>query len=845
MRFSRRIFNILSSYTTTLILLSMYVVLLALATLLEVRSGSTVAYNWFYGNTLFVIFQGLLVVNFVCVIIRRNFFRCGKWGMLILHASFVIILTGALVTYCFGREGMVHLREGGKTSQMTITDRKAPEKVSTADLPFEIELVDFRLKRYPGSGSPSSFESDLRIYADGTMSEEHLYMNKVVRRKGYRIYQASYDADEKGSILSLNHDPVGMGVSYAGYALLLVGVLIILFGKNSRFQMLTGRLKTFSDKTVTGTTNKTDAPKPAKTTNKVTATILPLLVCYAVPVACSVPVASVASVAFPLSAARVVQTSGMYSYAPPVEHAEKFSNLLILNSSGRTEPVNTYSEQILRKIYRSDNFEGLTSDQVVLGMMAWPEHWADVPLIRQGSKELSRKLGLYGKYISFNSLFTPEGDYKLTPLLDEAFAKPEKERTKLEKDLLKLDDRVNLIFGVFEKRMLPVMPLPGDIQQRWFSPGDDLSMFSGMDSMVVSRVPQGYFTELRTAGTNLANADKMIDMISKYQRSKAGFELPSEKKVSVELMYNKADLFNKLYLYYMILGVTLLFVALADITKPSAGVNKLFGTGVVLAALGFVVHVINFVVRWYVSEQPPWSNSYESMVWISWIAVLGGLFLVKRSPLAFSLSLLLGGMIMFVAHLNWMDPEITPLVPVLKSPWLMLHVSVITASYGFLGMSCLLGLFNIFASLRPAKTGKTVEELTVINELSMTIGLCLLSLGIFTGAIWANESWGRYWGWDPKETWALITMIVYAIVLHMRLVPRFNSVIAFNIGSVFALLSVLMTFFGVNYLMGGLHSYGNSELPPSIFVILGIYFLILIPSVHVVWKQRGKHKTIG
>ncbi|MEN6324114.1 MAG: cytochrome c biogenesis protein CcsA [Proteiniphilum sp.] len=816
MPFSRRIFNILSSYTATLILLSMYAVLLALATLVEVRAGSSAAYSWFYGNTLFVIFQGLLVLNFVCVIVRRNFFKRKKWGMLILHASFVIILSGALVTYCFGKEGMVHLKEGEKTSQMMITYRKTPEKVSAVDLPFEIELLDFRLKRYPGSGSPSSFESDLRIYADGNVSEEHLYMNKVVRRKGYRIYQASYDADEKGSIMSLNHDPMGMGVSYAGYALLLVGVLIILFGKNSRFQMLTGRLK-----------------------RKVTAMILLLLGCYSVPVVYAGPVASVTSV-FSASAMLAIQKGGMYSYAPPKEHAEKFSKLLILNSSGRTEPVNTYSKQILRKIHRSDDFEGLTSDQVLLGMMAWPEQWAEIPLIRQGNKELNRKLGLYEKYISFNSLFNAEGDYKLTSLLDEVFAKPEKERSRLEKDLLKLDDKVNLMFAIFERRMLPVMPLPGDVQQRWFSPGDDLSLFSGMDSMVVSRVPQGYFTELRMSGTNLANADKMLDMISKYQRSRAGIELPSEKKVAVELMYNKTDLFNKLYLCYMILGVVLLFMALSGITNPSAGVNKLFRIGVVLAILGFVLHAINFGVRWYVSEQPPWSNSYESMVWISWIAILGGLFFVKRSPLTFSLSLLLGGMIMFVAHLNWMDPEITPLVPVLKSPWLMLHVSVITASYGFLGMSCLLGLFNIFAGLRPAKTGKTVEELTVINELSMTIGLCLLSLGIFTGAIWANESWGRYWGWDPKETWALITMIVYAIVLHMRLVPRFNSIVAFNIGSVFALLAVLMTFFGVNYLMGGLHSYGNSEIPFSIFMILGVYFLILIVSIYVVRINKGK-----
>lgn len=239
----------------------------------------------------------------------------------------------------------------------------------------------------------------------------------------------------------------------------------------------------------------------------------------------------------------------------------------------------------------------------------------------------------------------------------------------------------------------------------------------------------------------------------------------------------------------------------------------------------FHFHMFGMGMRWYIAGYAPWSNSYETMVYVAWATVLAGLLFVRRSPVTFALATLFGGIILFVSGLNWVDPEINPLVPVLKSPWLMFHVAVIVAAYGFFGISCLIGLINLVMMSIAGKKNTDilkarVKELTIVNEMAMWVGLALMTIGTFLGAVWANESWGRYWGWDPKETWALITMVVYAIVAHLHLVKRWYSSWLFNLCSVVAFASVLMTFFGVNYFLSGMHSYGQNDNVHGIFTYL-------------------------
>jgi len=262
------------------------------------------------------------------------------------------------------------------------------------------------------------------------------------------------------------------------------------------------------------------------------------------------------------------------------------------------------------------------------------------------------------------------------------------------------------------------------------------------------------------------------------------------------------------------------------ITKSALGLLGLF----------FLAHTLGLALRWYISGHAPWSNGFESMTYIAWATVLAGFIFSKQSPITLASTSILAGLILFVAHLSWMNPQITNLVPVLNSYWLSIHVSMITASYGFLGLSALLGFITLLLFI--AKNEKndrqislSIKELNAINEMSLMIGLAMLTVGNFLGGVWANESWGRYWSWDPKETWALVTIIVYAVVLHLRFIKSIYNDFNYSVISLMAFTSVLMTYFGVNYYLAGMHSYAKGDpvpIPDFVPISYAIVFVIII-----------------
>jgi cytochrome c-type biogenesis protein CcsB len=262
---------------------------------------------------------------------------------------------------------------------------------------------------------------------------------------------------------------------------------------------------------------------------------------------------------------------------------------------------------------------------------------------------------------------------------------------------------------------------------------------------------------------------------------------------------------------------------------------------------GFLFHTLGLGLRWYIAGHAPMSNGYESLTYISWAIILAGFIFSRKSAFALSAAAVLAGMTLMVAHMSFMDPEITNLVPVLKSYWLTLHVSVIISSDGFLGVGAILSLINLILLLlsndkNRERISDTIDEITVINFKVLTIGLYLLTIGTFLGAIWANESWGRYWGWDPKETWSLITIIVYSIVIHSRTIPGMKDIFTFNLISLFAFSSVLMTYFGVNYYLSGMHSYASGDpIPIPSFVYISVIVLAAISLVAYI-KYTGNRK---
>ncbi|MRI83589.1 MAG: cytochrome C biogenesis protein [Nitratiruptor sp.] len=666
-------------------------------------------------------------------------------------------------------------------------------------LPFALELKDFQLERYPGSMSPSSYASEVRVIDGNRSFDYRIYMNHVLDYKGYRFFQSSYDPDEKGTILSVNHDP-GTLITYIGYFLLALGMVLHFFMPQSRFQKLLRLTKKVQEqrKALAGTL----------------ALLLPLLV----------------------HGGEDLDLAAKISK----EHADRFGSvLLVQDHDGRIEPLDTLSRQVLAKLARKEELYNLDANQILLGMLVFPTTFQEIPLIHVHHPALKELIGLPQdqKLASYNQFFDENGSYKLAQLVDKALRKRPAQRNQLDKELIKVNERVNVSYLVYSGSLLRIIPDPHDKGGRWLSPIDAIQHFPPKERELIRLIMASYFTSVEhgVQKGDWSKANKSLDVIRDYQKYYGSALIPSKRRIEAELLYNKLDIFNRLVPYYTIIGGILLLLILIHLIHPRFQIKWAVNIGVFLIFLGFLAHTFAMGLRWYVAGHAPWSNGYESMVYIAWASVLAGFFFVRRAPIAFAATSLLGGLILFVAHLNWMDPQITNLVPVLKSYWLMIHVSVITASYGFLGLSALLAfiVLLLFIFLTPKNRPfleLTFKELTYINEMSLIIGLVLVTIGNFLGGVWANESWGRYWGWDPKETWAAVTILVYAVVEHMRLVPGLNKLFIYNVAALLAYASVIMTYFGVNFYLSGMHSYASGDpvpIPTWVYWAIGILFLLI------------------
>lgn len=806
--------KILSSFVTTFLLLLLYAGALAAATFIEKYEGTAVAKTIIYHSPVFFFLQFLLVVHFLFILIKHPYIKNRKWGLLLTHFAFIIILLGALTSYLTGEEGILHLREGETSNQLAV--RTSDNHTSAHTLPFSVELKNFTLSRYPGSSSPSSYESEVIVHVDGEERHERIFMNNVLDVKGYRFFQASYDPDEQGTVLTVSRDVMGRNITYTGYLLLLIGFIASFIGKNSRFMQLSRLLR------------KTHSAAPV---------IGALLLLSALPTHGQTNVN-------PSTMMDIVQT---HRVSP--EHAALFGSLPIQSNSGRIMPVNTFSSEILRKLHKTTTIGALNSDQFLISLLTMPDVWMHIPFIAIGNPELSRYYHLPEGHCSYAQVFDNKETYKLQQKLEEVYNKVPAQRTRFDKDLLKLDEQINIFHQLVNYQMLNLFPKQDAPDHKWYAPGDDLSVFTGKDSLFVSRILDWYLEEVQAAlkSNDWTKANNVIDMISTYQQAKSTLRNITPEKLQAEVKYNRMDVFRYCKIGYLVLGGLLLVLSFIRLFRQ--GLRSKIGVWVVgiLILCVFFYHMYGMGMRWYIAGYAPWSNSYETMVYVGWATVLAGFLFVRRSSITLALATLFGGIILFVSGLNWMDPEINPLVPVLQSPWLMFHVAVIVAAYGFFGISCLMGLTNmgliIFFRKRQARLiSVRIKELSIINEMSLLIGLALMTIGTFLGAVWANESWGRYWGWDPKETWALITLVIYAIVTHLHLMKRYYSLWLFNVASVIAFSSVLMTFFGVNYFLSGMHSYGQNDHVNQLLVYLYIALAVVVLLSFISYQYWKKNR---
>jgi len=676
-------------------------------------------------------------------------------------------------------------------------------------LPFMLRLNDFVLERYPGSSSPSGYRSEITLIDPSSDLSEpaSIYMNNILKYRGYRFYQSSYDMDEKGTILSVNHDLPGMLVTYAGYAALFLFILLSLVIKNSSFRKL----------------RATAWSSPLR---KATLTLLVLLF-----------------------AGSLSLVSGQMA-APDKDIATGLGRILVQDQKGRTKPLYTLSSDIVRKVVRENNYKGYSPMQVFAGIWTDFNTWKDIPIIRVSNAELQKIVGISGNMASFTDLVDIDGtgEYELADLVNEAYAKPPARRNKLDKEIMKVDERVNIVYMIYKGDFLKIFPLK-DGSDKWGTADEALrNAGSREDSLYLSSVVPMLHESF--VYNNSANARQIIESFAGYQERFASYPLPAKAKVNLEILYYKSGVFEKLFPFYFTVGILMLGFLIYLVLRGGKRNNLVLVPLKWILGTGFVFHTLALAARWYISGHSPMSNGYESMIFISWVTLLAGFFFSRRSEFTLSATAVLAGGTLMVAHLSFMDPEITNLVPVLKSYWLTLHVSVITGSYGFLGLGAVLGLISvILLSLvngsNKSRISETLDELLIINYRSLTLGLYLLTIGTFLGAIWANESWGRYWGWDPKETWSLITIIVYTFVTHSRMIPGLKTIFSFNILALFGFSSVLMTYFGVNYYLSGLHSYaGGDPVPVPAFVYISVLLLIMI-SIIAYFKYSGLKKEAG
>ncbi|MDO5968208.1 cytochrome c biogenesis protein CcsA [Flavivirga aquimarina] len=703
------------------------------------------------------------------------------------------------------------------------------------ELPFNIKLNDFEAERYPGTEKGySAYSSQITVLDEKEGDYDYkIFMNNILDHGGYRFFQSGFDPDEKGTILSVNHDYWGSLITYIGYFLLYFGMMAILFVKDSRF----GYLKKQLDKIKS---------KKAKL-------LTVIVLCFGLNAFSQEHSPNDGHDHSKPAKAQI--DSILKVNIVPKAHAEEFGHMVIQDLDGRMKPVNTYASEMLRKVSSRDNYEGFSADQVFLSIQESPMLWYNVPIIYLELKKadsIRRIIGIEKteKYATLADFFTERGDYKLDAYINEASSTLTP--NAFQKQFIKVHQRVNLLYATIDGASLKIFPIPDDDNNKWISASEyGRERIKIKDSLYGNFVNNGFRVYLYTLNNakqsgDFSEASKLLAAFKKTQHQYGAEVMLSDEKVNTEITYNKYDIFKKLYLFYLLFGIIMFVALIFQILKDkSKFVNKTVSVFRWLVIAVFIIHTLGLIARWYISGHAPWLDTYETMLYVSWSTMFFGLGFGRKSDLTIASTTFVVAVILLFAHKNWLDPAIANLQPVLKSYWSMIHVSVIVAGYGPFILGMILGIVSLFLMIFTKERNKekmllNIQELTTVTEMALTVGLIMFTIGNFLGGMWANESWGRYWGWDPKETWALISIMIYAFVIHMRLIPGLRGRWFFNLMSIIAISTVLMTYFGVNFYLAGLHSYASGDQVLS-FKMIGVACVLIALLGFFSYKGYAKH----
>lgn len=746
------------------ILYILVLVCMAAATIVEKSQGTDYAHAHYYGAWWFILIWAVLAALGAFYIIKRKV-KCAS--TLALHLSFIIILAGALLTHISAKRGMIHLRIGQPTDTYMAQDEE--QGMKEEKLPFSLCLQKFEAKMHDGTNAVADYSSKFTVTDGDETSEGEVSMNNIYSHRSYRLYQSSYDEDGKGSVLAINADPYGIPVTYTGYALLFISLVWMLFDPKGGYRKL---LKS------------------------------PLLKKGALITALILSMSNIQT----LHAESA--TGNLQNAVLPKETAEKFGELHILYND-RICPVQTFALDFCKKIYGARSYQGLTAEQVLSGWVFYGNTWANEPFIKIKSGEMKTAMNL-PDYASLNTFFNREmGGYTIGQYVQEYY---NGQQDKFHQQAADIDGKIQIIMELREGISLKVLPYTFTKNVKatkdhpfikagtttWFSPVDKLSQaVEHQHALYIRNVFSLLNGDVKAGNTSRVN--EFFVKMKKYQEVSSGNSLPTATQYKAERINNAFPFATILFMANLTLGFIALFYTIYRMTKKRE-IKALNIALPILLGVSFLALTFGLALRWIISGNIPMSNGYESMLTVAWFVMLISILMQLRIRIVMVFGFLISGFFLLVSHINQMDPAIGQMMPVLNSPLLSIHVSIIMMSYALLSLTFICGIMGI--CLRSHG-----EELQALSRIFLYPALTTMGFGIFIGAIWANVSWGTYWSWDSKETWALITFMIYAVVVHTQSLPVFRKPLVYHIYITLAFLSIAMTYFGVNYFLTGMHSY--------------------------------------
>ena len=737
---------------------------MAVATVIEKYQGTDYTGTHIYGAWWFTLLWALLAVAAIVYYVQMRVRRC---SVVLLHTSFVVILAGAFITHVSAERGMIHLYIGETSGKYMVADKR--QGMKEKQLPFQLKLNNFNIVYHNGTKAEQDYESNLTVIDNGKRENTVVSMNKILNYRSYRFYQSSYDPDKRGSVLSINADPYGIPVTYTGYGLLFVALLWMLIDPKGAYRRVL----------------RSDIMKKG-------------VIC--------------------LTAFLAFGQTAQATTALPKETAKQMGELYILYNN-RICPLQTFAIDFTKKLYGKAHYGDYTAEQVLTGFIFWPDEWSNEPIIKVKSGDMKTSLQL-PDYASVGTFFDNSmGGYRIGPYLQEYY---NGNHDAFHTQCADMDDRLQLVMDLRQGNILKVFPVTVKGNTTWYAPSDDLhGLPVDANHAAFMHNVFGLIYEQATQG-NYAMVGQVVNKMQKYQLRNGGHSLPSGTQVAAERLYNGFPFATILFMVNLTMGFLTLLVALYKLTHCTGKQTRQTTTvqlidrwampvSATVMVLSLAALTFGLALRWIISGTVPMANGYETMLFMAWLIMIVSLVACRRFHILITFGFLMSGFFLLVSHINQMNPQITHVMPVLNSPLLSIHVSIIMLSFALLSLTFICGVMGLLIRAIRGKYAvqlhDQLESLRLLSDLFLYPALATLGIGIFIGAIWANVSWGTYWGWDAKEVWGLITFMIYAMSVHRTTLPFLRKPLGYHVFMTLAFLAILMTYFGVNYFLGGMHSY--------------------------------------